>query len=76
MLLDGEFFDSPFAHRTIWVGGIATGEHRVRVSAPGRQAREFTATWTEGEAKSLVATLPALPPPAPPPTSPPIKPPR
>ena len=59
VLLDGERFEAGAARRVVWVGGIAAGEHRVLVSAPGRKAREYKATWAEGETKWLSGDLPS-----------------
>jgi hypothetical protein len=58
VLLDGERFEAGPARRVVWVGGIPAGEHRVLVSAPGRKAREYRATWADGETKWLSADLP------------------
>ncbi|MFO0932675.1 MAG: carboxypeptidase-like regulatory domain-containing protein [Planctomycetota bacterium] len=59
VLVDGERFEAGAARRVVWVGGIAAGEHRVLVSAPGRKAREYKATWADGETKWLSADLPS-----------------
>lgn len=59
VLFDGERFQAGPARKVVWVGGIAVGEHRVLVSAPGRKAREYRATWADGETKWLSADLPA-----------------
>lgn len=58
VLLDGERFEAGPTRRVVWVGGVAAGEHRVLVSAPGRRAREYKATWDDGETKWLSADLP------------------
>ncbi|MCC7137612.1 MAG: hypothetical protein IT460_04195 [Planctomycetes bacterium] len=59
VLVDGERFEAGPARRVVWVGGIAAGEHRVLVAAPGRKAREYRATWADGETKWLSADLPS-----------------
>ena len=59
VLVDGERFEAGPARRVVWVGGITAGEHRVLVSAPGRKAREYRATWTDGETKWMSAELPS-----------------
>jgi hypothetical protein len=59
VLLDGERFEAGPARRVVWVGGIAAGEHRVLLSAPGRKAREYSAVWADGETKWLSADLPS-----------------
>lgn len=59
VLIDGERFEAGPARRVVWVGGIAAGEHRVLVAAPGRKAREYKATWADGETKWLSADLPS-----------------
>jgi hypothetical protein len=59
VLIDGERFEAGPARRVVWVGGIAAGEHRVLVAAPGRKTREYKATWADGETKWLSADLPS-----------------
>ncbi len=58
VLVDGDRFEAGPVRNVVFVGGIPAGEHRVLVCAPGRKAREYRATWTEGETKWLSADLP------------------